>query len=499
MKKLVLLLAAGAVWFRAMAEPIILSPTEVPAEAAFAPLASTPPPLPGPDLDKDGLSDLQELRLGTDPTNPDTDGDGFSDGQEYTLRTDPLARDRHPIFLLSTNSHQRLLGETLIIRPTLLTNFIVVTNVTITNIPPVYEGTPVDSDDDGTPDSCDVDGDGVADTAELCPITTPGSTRTNTTVITNYIQFQWFAGTNPLPTQTNANLVLLDVTAADAGLYHLEAALLNSQQSSDDVPVEVIARTGSVKVPVVGKLVAWGNNLAGQTSAPPDLTNVVQVAPGFLHSAALRTDGSVAVWGDSGFRQTDVPRDALGLLAITSGSSHLLGLRTNGTVMGWGANQYGQASPPSGLSNVVAISAGYFHSVALLANGSVVAWGDNAFGQTNVPGALPPIRKISAGMFHTVALAVDGSVICWGSDAFGQSTPDRLRTNWSAWWTSPRAAITRWRCAGTASCWRGAMGAWANPRCPPTCPRPSKSPPASISPAPSPTRGNWCSGVILRC
>lgn len=426
MKKLVLLLAAGAVWFRAMAEPIILSPTEVPAEAAFAPLASTPTPLPGPDLDRDGLSDLQELRLGTDYTKPDTDGDGFSDGQEYTLRTDPLARDRHPIFLLSTNSHQRLLGETLIIRPTLLTNFIVVTNVTITNIPPVYEGTPVDSDDDGTPDSCDVDGDGVADTAELCPITTPGSTRTNITVITNYIQFQWFVGTNALPTQTNANLVLLNVRGTDTGLYHLEAALLRSQQTSDDVPVEVIPLAARVQVPVIGTAVAWGNNLAGQTSAPPDLTNVVQVAPGFLHSAALRVDGSVVVWGDSGFRQTDVPRDAIDLTAIASGSSHILGLRTNGTVMGWGANQYRQASPPPGLSNVVAISAGYFHSVALRSDGSVVAWGDNAFGQTNVPVGLRPIRKLSAGMFHTVALAVDGSVICWGSDAFGQSTPGPL-------------------------------------------------------------------------
>lgn len=426
MKKIALLLVAGSVLLRVAADNAIVFPTAVPAEAAIAPMASTPPPLPGPDLDKDGLSDLQELRLGTDPTRPDTDGDGFSDGQEYSLRTDPLARDRHPLFLLSTNSHQHLAGESLIIRPILLTNYIVVTNVSITNIPPVYDGTPVDTDDDGTPDSCDVDGDGVADTAELCPITTPGSTKTNVTVITNFIQFQWFVGANPLPTQTNANLVLLDVAAGDVGQYHLEAVLLNSQQTSDDVPVEVISRIERVKVPVVGRLVAWGNNLAGQTSAPPDLTNIVQVAPGFLHSAALRADGSVVAWGDAGFRQTDVPRDALGLAAIASGSSHLLGLRTNGTVMGWGANQYGQASPPSGLRNVVAISAGYFHSVALLGDGSVVAWGDNAFGQTNVPVALPPIRKVSAGMFHTVALTVDGSVVCWGSDTFGQSTPGPL-------------------------------------------------------------------------
>jgi len=34
------------------------------------------------DSDRDGLTDDQEIALGTDPNNPDTDGDGFSDGVE---------------------------------------------------------------------------------------------------------------------------------------------------------------------------------------------------------------------------------------------------------------------------------------------------------------------------------------------------------------------------------------------------------------------------------
>lgn len=34
------------------------------------------------DSDGDGLTDAEELKLGTDPLNPDTDGDGFSDGVE---------------------------------------------------------------------------------------------------------------------------------------------------------------------------------------------------------------------------------------------------------------------------------------------------------------------------------------------------------------------------------------------------------------------------------
>jgi YD repeat-containing protein len=42
------------------------------------------------DSDGDGLSDAQEVMLGTDPFNPDTDGDGFSDGVEVASGSDPL-------------------------------------------------------------------------------------------------------------------------------------------------------------------------------------------------------------------------------------------------------------------------------------------------------------------------------------------------------------------------------------------------------------------------
>ena len=46
------------------------------------------------DSDGDGLPDIYELFLGTDPFNPDTDGDGLPDGYEvFTLGTDPLKVD----------------------------------------------------------------------------------------------------------------------------------------------------------------------------------------------------------------------------------------------------------------------------------------------------------------------------------------------------------------------------------------------------------------------
>ncbi|WP_240360320.1 adventurous gliding motility protein AgmC [Pyxidicoccus caerfyrddinensis] len=46
------------------------------------------------DTDGDGLTDAEEVTLGTDPNNPDTDGDGLTDGLEVNVGdTDPLDDD----------------------------------------------------------------------------------------------------------------------------------------------------------------------------------------------------------------------------------------------------------------------------------------------------------------------------------------------------------------------------------------------------------------------
>ncbi len=51
------------------------------------------PPVSTVDTDMDGLTDVEEAELGSDPNNPDTDGDGLNDGLEVEIGTDPTKAD----------------------------------------------------------------------------------------------------------------------------------------------------------------------------------------------------------------------------------------------------------------------------------------------------------------------------------------------------------------------------------------------------------------------
>jgi len=51
---------------------------------------------PNADPDLDGLTNAQEIALGTDPLNNDTDGDGFGDGDEVRFGSNPLDPTSYP-------------------------------------------------------------------------------------------------------------------------------------------------------------------------------------------------------------------------------------------------------------------------------------------------------------------------------------------------------------------------------------------------------------------
>ena len=82
-------------------------------------------------------------------------------------------------------------------------------------------------------------------------------------------------------------------------------------------------------------VVAWGNNLYGQTNTPADLTNAVIIDAGYYHNVALRRDGRVTAWGQNTYGQTNVPSSVTNAVAIAAGGYHSLALKSDGTVVAW--------------------------------------------------------------------------------------------------------------------------------------------------------------------
>ncbi|HWA27796.1 MAG TPA: immunoglobulin domain-containing protein [Lacunisphaera sp.] len=169
-----------------------------------------------------------------------------------------------------------------------------------------------------------------------------------------------------------------------------------------------------------GSMVTWGTLYGGFT--PPVLTDVIDVAVGRYHGVALRANGTVVAWGQNIYGETTVPAGLDDVIAIDAGIWFTLALKADGTVVAWGTSNI-PITQTSSLTNVTAISAGVLHALALKADGSVVAWGSDYAGSTTVPSNLPPAIGIAAGESHSLVLLQDGSVVGFGRPYQGQTTP----------------------------------------------------------------------------
>ena len=225
-----------------------------------------------------------------------------------------------------------------------------------------------------------------------------------------------------------------------------------------------------------GTVFAWGRNQDGECNVPADLDQVAQVACGFFHTVALRTDGTLRTWGRNDFGQCfipvglpevgqvacgdrhnlalmldstvrawgwngsgecDVPQGLSAVSRVASGpTSHVsAAIKQDGSLVLWGDNSDGQCTMPANLGEVMQVAAGYRHMLAVRRDGArfgggiVVGWGWNYFGQCTPPADLGPVLQIAAGYNHSVALKVDGTVACWGSNNSGQAVvPSNLET-----------------------------------------------------------------------
>jgi|GEM_PF-474798 len=220
------------------------------------------------------------------------------------------------------------------------------------------------------------------------------------------LNYQWYHNGMPIPDANKPWLLLSGVQLMDAGAYEVVVGNAMGAVTSTVATLEV----EPVPQPQV---VAWGNNAAGQLNVPVDLTNVLQIAAGWSHSLALRTDGTVTAWGSNSYGQTNVPAGLSNVVMVAAGENHSVAVRADGTVVAWGRNNYGQTNVPADLSNVVAVAAGQLHTLALRADGTVVAWGGVGYA-TDVPAGLSDVIAVAAGGHNSVALRADGMIVEWG-------------------------------------------------------------------------------------
>ncbi len=213
-----------------------------------------------------------------------------------------------------------------------------------------------------------------------------------------------------------------------------------------------------------GTVWAWGYNSNGQLgdgtttqrTVPTqiaELTNIIAVGAGDIHSVALKSDGTVWTWGGNTQgrlgdgtttdRHTPVQVNGLtGVVEIAVGGDFNLARKNDGTVWAWGNNAYGKLGDNtttnrytpvqvSGLTTAVGLGAGSDHSLAIKSDGTVVTWGLNSKGQlgnntltnSKVPVAvssLTGVTHVEGGFKHSVAVKDDGTVWCWGYNLTGQ-------------------------------------------------------------------------------
>jgi alpha-tubulin suppressor-like RCC1 family protein len=191
-------------------------------------------------------------------------------------------------------------------------------------------------------------------------------------------------------------------------------------------------------------------------AGPLPRENVLEVAPGELHTCARKPEGTVRCWGDDTQGQTgtggadggfrDTPADVAGVddaIAIASGRSHSCVARRSGAVLCWGFNLDGQLGngeannrshvpvEVSNLSDAIDVAGGGNFSCALRQGGRVSCWGGNGSGQLgngskqsrSTPSAVADLDDavaISAGEAHACAVRRGGSVTCWGDGFNGQ-------------------------------------------------------------------------------
>ena len=211
----------------------------------------------------------------------------------------------------------------------------------------------------------------------------------------------------------------------------------------------------------------WGYNTYGQlgdntttTKSTPVTTfaggtNWKQVSCGYIHTTAIKTDGTLWTWGqnangqlgtnDTNGRNTPVTTLSGGSnwKQVGGGLYHTAAIKTDGTLWTWGYNPYGglgtndttQRNTPvttfAGGTNWKQVSGGLHHTDAIKTDGTLWTWGRGANGQLGTNDTTQrntPVttfaggtnwKQVSCGDYHNAAIKTDGTLWTWGYNPYG--------------------------------------------------------------------------------
>lgn len=169
------------------------------------------------------------------------------------------------------------------------------------------------------------------------------------------------------------NIVLLDSGAAGTIALRADGSVVvwdvQGASFTNSLPpgrrfVDVASGPNFVAVCDDGSVVAGG--ATGTHVVPLDATNVVKIAAGGEHFLALRRDGTVLAWGNNLAGETTVPSAASNVVAIVAENAKSLALRADGTVVKWGYQPVFSEPPlPAVLPSLVSVELGSAHFVGL--------------------------------------------------------------------------------------------------------------------------------------
>jgi hypothetical protein len=216
-----------------------------------------------------------------------------------------------------------------------------------------------------------------------------------------------------------------------------------------EVTALALGRAHSCALTDKGGVRCWGDDAAGQATAPAALGPITKLAAGHDTTCGISAAGALTCWGAQAATAADVreagvgvgfvcwlkvdgslgcdgaidaPPAGLTFTALTVGAQHACALDMSGAASCWGVAANGRTTPPAG-GVYSALYAGGRHTCgAKVADGTLECWGDNSDGQLNAP-ANAVFTQVSAGADFTCGRFMDGKLRCWGRALLRDATP----------------------------------------------------------------------------